>query len=334
MNLNTDLAILGIDISKRTFDIWLIHNGKDKRKKFDNNANGFKQLGEFLGKNNVVKVHACMEATGRYYEALAQYLFKEKHLVSVVNPLKIKGYAISELQRSKTDELDAGVIARFCRANCPPPWKPQPQEISDLQQAERYLESLKTNRRQELNRLESGITCTAIKSMIEKHVEELDLKIKEVENWLKQHVKKYEKLNQHYELIVSIIGIGNVTAFTYLGEFGYTENFHHTRQAESFCGLTVRKYESGSSILKKSRTSKVGNWYMRKALYMPALSAIQYNPIIRKFAEHLKKVGKPPKVIIGAVMRKLFRIIYAVVKSERPFDINYQAKLEPAQIPI
>jgi transposase len=332
MNLDTDLAVLGIDISKRTFDIWLIHNGKDKRKKFDNNGDGFKQLSEFLDNNNVVKVHACMEATGRYYEALAQYLFKEKQLVSVVNPFKIKGYAISELQRSKTDEIDAGVIARFCRANCPPAWKPQPQEISDLQQAERYLESLKTNRRQELNRLESGITCIAIKSIIEKHVEELDLKIKEVENWLKQHVKKYEKLNKHYELIVSIIGVGNVTAFTYLGEFGYTDNFHHTRQAESFCGLTVRKYESGSSILKKSRMTKVGNWHMRKALYMPALSAIQHNPIIRNFAEHLKKSGKPPKVIIGAVMRKLFRIIYAVIKSERPFDITYQPKSELAQI--
>lgn len=334
MNLDIDLSILGIDVSKRTFDIWLLHNGKDKRKKFDNNADGFRQLSEFLDKNNVLKVHACMEATGRYYEALAQYLFEKEHLVSVVNPLKIKGYAISELQRSKTDELDAGIIARFCRANRPPAWKPRPQEISDLQQAERYLENLKVNRRQELNRLESGITCAAIKSIIEQHVEELDLKIKEVETWLKEHVKKHEKLNKHYELIVSIIGVGNVTAFTYLGELGYTDNFHYTRQAESFCGLTVRKYESGSSILKKGRMSKVGNWYLRKALYMPALSAIQHNPIIREFAEHLKKVGKPPKVIIGAVMRKLFRIIYAVVKSERPFDINYQSKPKSAQILI
>ena len=317
------LVILGIDVSKRTFNVTLRVGDKERSKKFSNDAAGFAQLQDWLKEWAPDGVHACMEATGRYYEALAEFLYSAGHLVSVVNPARIKGYAQAELKRSKSDEIDAGVIARFCQTQKPGPWEPLASEVREVQEAERYLEALKGMRHQESNRLGSGLASDAVKKAIEKHIEQMDSDIAEMEKWLKEHLKKHERLNEHYKLITSVIGIGNITAFTWLGEIGYGDGFELTRQVESFVGLTPKKHQSGTSIRGKERLSKAGNHYLRKALYMPAICAIQHNPVIRNFAERLREQGKPPMVIIGAVMRKLVRIIFAVVKSGRPFDPQY-----------
>jgi transposase len=316
-------SILGIDISKRTFDICLIHADKEKHRKFDNNPGGFAKLTQFLKKENVQLVHACMESTGRLYEALANHLFSKGHQVSVVNPRCIKGFALSELQRSKTDKKDAGVIARFCKAHSPKPWQPLPPEVRELQEVMRYIDTIKTNIHQEKRRLESGLTSATVKAAIEQHIEALQSKLADLQQCLKDHIKCHHRLRLHFELLKSIIGIGDGAALTYLAEIGYSHQFKETRQLESFCGLAPRQYQSGSSVRAKERISKIGNARMRKALYMPALAARDHNPILRVFAERLKEAGKPPKVIICAVMRKLLRIMYAVVTAERPFEPDY-----------
>lgn len=326
------LPILGIDVSKRTFNVTLLFKDKEKSKKFSNDAVGFAQLQDWLKELAPDGVHACMEATGRYYEPLAECLYSAGHLVSVVNPTKIKGYAQAELQRSKTDELDAGLIARFCQSQRPRPWQPLASEVREVQEAARYLDSLKGMRQQERNRLDSGLVCDAVKKAIEKHIEQMDSEIAEMEKWLKEQIKKHDRLTEHYKLIISVIGIGNITAYAWLGELGYGDRFELTRQLESFAGLTTKKHQSGTSVRGRERLSKVGNHYLRKALYMPAMCAIQHNPVIRSFAERLRERGKPPKVIIGAVMRKLLRIIFAVVKSGRPFDPQYQSQPRSSQL--
>jgi transposase len=319
------MVSLGIDISKRTFDAALLVDGKERCKKFDNDADGFVALKEWLAKWAELPVHACMEATGRYYERLAEFLYAAGDLVSVVNPSKIKGYAQSELKRSKTDEIDARLIARFCQKHQPGPWKPLPTEIREVQEAERYLDSLKGMRQQERNRLEAGLVCEVVCRNIEKHIQQMDAEIAELEQWLTKRIKEHKKLNEHFKLITSVIGIGATTAFAWLGEIGYGESFELTRQVEAFVGLSTKKKQSGTSIRGRECLSKVGNHYLRKALYMPAMSAMQHNPALRRFAENLKSRGKPPKVIIGAIMRKLARIIFAVVKSGRPFDPTHQS---------
>lgn len=320
------LSILGIDVSKRTFNVVLLLKNKEKSKKFSNDVAGFTQLGDWLKEWAPEGVHACMEATGRYYELLAEFLYSADHRVSIVNPARIKGYAQAELKRSKTDELDAGLIARFCQNQNPKAWKPLDKEIRELQEAERYLDALKGMRHQESNRLGSGLVCDAVKKTIEKHIEQMDAEIAEMETWLKEQIKKHERLTEHHKLITSVIGIGDITAFAWLGEIGYGDGFELTRQLESFAGLTIKKNQSGTSIRGRERLSKAGNHYLRKALYMPAMSAMQHNPLIRNFAERLQERGKPPKVIIGAVMRKLLRIIFAVIKSGQPFDMRYQSQ--------
>lgn len=323
--MHIEQDILGVDISKSSFDVYLIHKGKEKHKKFTNDETGFKQLSSFLDKQSVGSAHCCMESTGRYFENLALFLAAAGHLVSVVNPVRVKGFAVSELNRSKTDKLDAGIIARFCRAHSPAQWTPPPQEVRFLQEAERYLDALKTNLSQELNRLESGLVSPFVKSTIEQHVKELKTKILEVEHWMSRHIETNRRLNDQYKLITSVIGVGDMVAFTYLAEMGYSDNFDTAREVESYSGLTPRRKQSGSSVHGKERLSKIGNAHLRKVLYMPAMSAIQHNPAIRSFADRLKQAGKPGKVIICAVMRKLLRVIFAVVKSGKPFDLNHQS---------
>ena len=314
---------MGIDISKEYFDACLIHNGREKYRKFSNNTRGFAKLTDFLNKEQVVNLHVCMESTGRLYEAVASYLVSDGHKVSVINPKCIKGFAQSELQRSKTDKKDAGVIARFCKAHTPKVWQPQPPEIRELQEVMRYIESLKENIHQEERRLESGLTSETVRETIVGHLNELKATLASLKQWIKQHVKKHQRLQRHYELLTSIVGVGEMSAFTYLAEIGYSDQFRQTRQLESYCGLAPRQFQSGSSIKGKERISKVGNSRMRCALYMPALAARDHNPILRTFAKRLEKAGKPPKVIICAVMRKLLRIMYAVVTSGTPFDPHY-----------
>jgi transposase len=120
-------SVLGIDISKAKFDVaLLLVDGKVKTKKFANNSNGFSELVDWLIKKNVKGLHACMESTGNYGEALSTFLFDRQYTISVVNPAQIKGFSRSELSRTKTDKADAQLIARFCMAMMPKPWKPVP----------------------------------------------------------------------------------------------------------------------------------------------------------------------------------------------------------------
>ncbi len=117
-------AVLGIDIAKEKFDAALLVGGKVRHKTCRNSTEGFEALALWLEKQEVQKVHACLEATGNYGEDLAVYLHEAGHLVSIINPVRIKGFAQSELLRTKTDKLDAALIARFCLALKPGPWNP------------------------------------------------------------------------------------------------------------------------------------------------------------------------------------------------------------------
>jgi transposase len=250
--------ILGIDISKASFHVALLDgSGKEKTAVFKNNSPGFRQLNEWLELNKVGLLHACMEATSRYYEALAEFLYEKGHHVSVVNPQRIKGFAQSELRRSKTDRIDASLIARFCEKHNPRSWSPLPSEIRELQEVERYLHSLKVIRLQEQNKLESRLTSKTVMTSIERHISEIDKQIKELEAWMNKHTREHSRLSEQRTLITSVIGIGDLTSYTWLGELGYMDSFNDANQLESFCGLNLRKKQSGTSITVERNCRKL-----------------------------------------------------------------------------
>lgn len=311
--------ILGIDISKATFDVALLLNNKVKTKKFNNTSKGFSKLKQWLKNKETDTVYACMEATGGYEVKLAQYLYDNNFKVSVVNPARIKGFSMSKLSRVKTDKADSELIAQFCLAMQPDLWKPTPKHIQELQQWVRRLDSLIANKNQENNRLDGASDVVA--TNINTHIEFLDKQIKEIEEFISNHIKGHKDLNDKSKLLDSIPGIGEKTIGVVLA-FLSVENFKSAKQVAAFIGLNPKPRQSGSSVRGAGRISKTGAADLRKAFYMPAVVSVRFNPIIKDFAKRLGSAGKAKMVIVIAAMRKLLHIIYGVLKNETPFNEN------------
>jgi transposase len=316
------VPVLGIDISKQKFDVALLVDEKTKHKTCKNSAEGFETLILWLEKQGIQKVHACMEATGNYGEDLAIYLHEAGHIVSIVNPARIKGFAQSELIRTKTDKIDAGIIARFCLAMKPDPWIPPSPEIRFLRALVRRVDSLIDMRSQEKNRLST--VHESVISLIKEHIAYLDQEIEKIRRQIADLIGQNPHLKRRKELLDSIPGIGKVTIPHILAELDDLEKFNHVRQMVAFIGLAPKETLSGSSIKGKPRLGKIGNARLRKALYMPALVSIQCNPVMIAFYNRLKEKGKNGKVIVCAIMRKLVHVIFGVLKSGKKYDPNYK----------
>jgi len=316
-----NLLCLGIDIAKLKFNVCLLlSNGKLKHKVFPNTAAGFAQLAEWLEKQGVTQVHACLEATGTYGEALSLYLHAAGHRVSVMNPAAIKAFAASRLSRTKTDRVDAELIARFCLAHQPPPWTPPAPEIRELQALVRRLEALIEMRVAEENRLSSGLTVVAVRTSVEETIAHLKDQISRTEKLIRRHIDNHPGLKQQRELLNSIPGIADTTAAVLLAEVPDIKLYRSARQVAAFAGLVPRERQSGSSVRGRVRLSKIGNARLRKALYFPAITALRCSAFFQAWAEGLRQRGKCKMSVIGAVMRKLIHIAYGVLKSGRPFD--------------
>jgi transposase len=312
--------ILGIDVAKHTFEVALLSENRIRSHRFANSQTGFEHLSAWVTTLNLCQVQACMEATGPYHQALALYLHAAGHTLSVVNPLRIKGFARAQMQRNKTDRVDAVVIARFCEALHPEPWNPPPSEVLVLQGLLRRQQSLDQMRQQEINRREMPDCCTAVQHSIEQVVKFLDQQIDQLKKQIAEHFNEHPDLNHQQQLLCTIPGIAELTAARLLGEFLGFGSFSNARQLAAFAGLSPRQHQSGQSVQGRTHLSKTGNSNLRKALYFPALTALRYNPRIVVFAKRLEAAGKSKMSIIGAVMRKLVHYAFGVLKSGRPFD--------------
>jgi transposase len=315
------LPALGIDISKLKFNVCLIQqSGKLKHKLFPNTQSGFTQLKEWLSKRGVERVHACLEATGTYGEALALFLHQTGHTVSVINPAAVKAFAQSRLSRTKTDKVDAELIARFCQAQEPGAWTPLPAEVRELQALVRRLESLIEMHVAEENRLSSGLTVDAVQRSVEEHLAYLKEQIKRTEELIRQHINNHPTLKRQSELLDSIPGIAETTAAHLLAEITDIKQYRSARQVAAYAGLVPRERQSGSSVRGRTRLSKIGNARLRRALYFPAITALRCSSFFQSWAEGLQQRGKSKMSVICAVMRKLLHVAYGVLKSEKPFD--------------
>lgn len=319
-----DIFPLGIDISKSKFDVaLLLDDSRLHHRVFLNSAAGFQHLSTWLSKRKVNRVHACMEATGTYSEALALYLLKAGHIVSVLNPAIIKAFAKTEMSRTKTDKTDASLIARYCQKHQPPAWAPPPPEISELQALLRRLEALTEMRQQESNRLDAGINAGSVIKSVTDHIAYLDEQITHTQSLIRDHIDQNPSLKQQRDLLSTIPGIGDLTAAKLLAEIVDINHYQSARQVAAFAGLVPKHNQSGSSVRGRPKLCKVGTARLRKALYFPAIVATQHNPVIKAFSERLRGRGKCPMQIIGAAMRKLIHLAYGVLKSGKPFDPHY-----------
>jgi len=312
---------LGIDIAKLKFNACLIkHDGKLKHKVFPNTSSGFEQLTDWLSRQGVSTVRACLEATGTYSEPLALFLAGAGHTVSLVNPAAVKAFAQSRLSRTKTDRVDAELIARFCLAQEPPAWNPPAVEVRELQALVRRLDSLVEMRVMEENRLSAGVTVDSVRRSVEEHLAHLNEQIKRTQELIRNHINSHPRLKQRSELLDSIPGIGEATAALLLSEITDIKQYRSARQVAAYAGLVPRERQSGSSVRGRTRLSKIGNARLRRALYFPAITALRCSPFFQAWAEGLRQRGKCKMSVICAVMRKLVHLAYGVLKSEKPFD--------------
>lgn len=150
----------------------------------------------------------------------------------------------------------------------------------------------------------------------------LNHQIAELERDIHDHIDKNSDLKRDAELLNSIPGIGNVTVAKILAYAGDVRRFANAKALAAFIGVTPRQRLSGSSVKGRTMMSRTGHKDLRRALYMPGLVARRHNPALKVFGDRLSKTGLAPKAVIGAVMRKLAHLIYGVIKSGQPFDLN------------
>jgi transposase len=314
---------LGIDIAKAKFDVVLLKEEHSSAKTFANTSSGFSSLVNWLRQRKASDLHICMEATGPYWESLATYLHDAGYTVSVMNPACIKAFANSELRRTKTDSVDALIIARYCRTTSPARWTPPSPHIRELKSLVRRLEALKAMRQQESNRLAMPDQHHSVIMSIEAIIVAIDNQIDALEKQIRDHIDNHPDLKEQKDLLESIPGIGETTSALLLAEIGNVHNYRSARQLAAHAGLTPREHQSGSSIHGRARLSKIGNSRLRRMLYMPAVVSKRYNPVINEFCGRLLLAGKTKMVVIAAAMRKLLHIVYGVLTSKTPFDPNF-----------
>ena len=308
------MDVLGIDISKADFHACLIQGTKRTKKSFPNRPAGYRQVRSWLKNRRCANVHACMEATGAYWEGLAKALHDAGDTVSVVNPSQTVFFARSQLRRTKTDSVDAEMIAQFCQERHPAAWVPPPPEISELRGLLSYREHVVGERM----RLEQMATQIHVSKELRKaHAQQLralEVTIAAVEKQLQALATKQPRIAQQVGALTTVSGLGFLTALSLVAKLP-TERLRSAKAAAAYVGLAPSERQSGTSVHGKPRICKTGNAGLRCDLYMPALSAMRFNPILKAFAERLRERGKPGKVIVVAVMRKLVALAFTILKN-------------------
>ena len=315
------IIIVGIDISNLKFDICFNdENGNTISKSFTNNQQGFKALTEMLGEKAVC---LGMEATGNYGYALAEYMHKLCYIVYVINPALIKYYGKSLHYRVKTDKQDAKLIHGFMLANKDSlhVWKPLSQGLQDLRALNRCLENLKEEIVKFSNMAKSELNSKArkiYKSMLKK----LEKKVESVSIEIRNIVDNNQDLKGTVSLLLTIPGVGEVTAWNLVSELPDFKDFKNAKQLAAYAGLNPSIRQSGTSVHSRGSVSKVGSARLRKALYFPAMVALRYNPGVKILGARLKVKGKNGKIIVVAAMHKLLRVIFAVLKKGEAFNFT------------
>jgi transposase len=311
--------VVGIDVAKEKLDVALrLANGKWRSKVVANGPQGFSALVEWLAKQDVHHAHVCMEATGSYWEAVATHLSDAGFNVSVVNPAQVRSHGGASGIRTKTDLVDAKLIGDFCHKHAPAAWQPPSRAVRTLRALVARREALVGLRTEESNRLQ--VAHESVRDSIETVLRHLEEEIAKIEKQIHKDIDDDPTLREQRDLLDSIPGLGKVTIPTLLSRFGGPLRFEKAKQAVAFAGLDVAHHESGSSVRGRSHMSKAGPSNLRRALYMPAVVSMTHTKWGKQFAQRLLAAGKPKKLIIGALMRKLVAMAFAILKSGRAFD--------------
>jgi transposase len=320
--MDKTLPAVGIDVSKLSLDVRVDAQERPRRsfQHLANSGEGFLQLQAWFQSQGMPRVHACLEATGTYSDAIARFLFEQGHQVSVVNPARVAAFRTSEGIRTKTDRHDALVLARFCAQKRPALWSPTPAPVQQLQVLLGRHEEVQVTCRQERNRLENHRLDPLTRQEIQQHIDWLQTQsaraLQRADNLLLDH----DELRQACAHLDSIPGIAPLTAMRLYSVFFDQQRFDGAAKLVAHAGLCSAKQESGTSVHRKASISKQGNALVRKWLYMSALTVKRCDPDFRQWAAQLKARGKSVMCIIVAIMRKLLHLVHGVLKNGEDYD--------------
>ncbi|QOG37480.1 IS110-like element ISNgo3 family transposase [Neisseria gonorrhoeae] len=310
------MNIIGQDISKDTIDATLHKtNGSIHYIKFKNNDDGLKQFRLWIKGNRIRKVYIGMEATGIYYEKAADML-SSYYTVYVINPLKIKDYGKSRFNRTKTDKADSNLIADYIKRHQDTLIPYQIPKNKALQKLINLKNQLQQQQKQIKNRLHSTEE-DFIRNIHQDLIDTIQDKMEQVKIAISEQIKKQTD-NNHYRNLQTIPSIGKDTASVLYAQLT-EKHFKTANQFVSYAGLSPAIIQSGTSVRGRGRLSRYGNRRLKSTLYMPALCAYRFNAF-PKLINNLKKAGKPKMVIIVAIMRKLAKPAYYIVKTGQPYD--------------
>jgi len=317
------LSVFGADISQDWLDLCGSKHNLNER--FCQDTNGFKLILKRFKALGIKKARICMEATGLYYEKLAEFLHAHGHEVVVVNPQCIKAFGNSELRRSKSDPLDAALIAKYCEQKYDELhlWQPLEPDYKQVREILRRRQALVEMRTAEKNRLKAGFSCGSVLTSIKETIAVFDKQIKTLEGLAFKIINSNPEFKRVVDLADSVKGISRLTAAVVLVEV--PQVLWTGRLAAAFAGVVPHKDKSGKS-LNRSYLSRVGNARLRHALYMPAVVASGHNPLLKTFYQRLLSRGLKKKQALTAVMRKLLHLIFGVIKTGIEFDPDYENK--------
>lgn len=332
--------VVGIDVAQdelvvrsgRMYDDWSPELYASKT--FANTAKGFESLIAWVKKLTSAEtiVRYVMEATGVYHESLAYYLDENNCEVSIVLPNKISNYVRTLETKTITDKTSAEAITLFGLEKKIDKWSRPKGIFKKLRQLTREREQLVAERTMLKNQLhaESSEAEPSKKSIarMKKRIALLDTQEKEIMVEVKQLIQSDNEMKQLVALICTLPGVGVLTAAIVLAETNGFDLIRNKRQLTSYAGLDVIEKQSGTSVKGKSRISKKGNRYLRKALHLPSLSAIRHDERFKAvFSRLVSKHGIKMKAAV-AVQRKLLEMIFTICKTGKPYDKNYLKKLE------
>ncbi|HEZ2862770.1 TPA: IS110-like element ISNgo3 family transposase, partial [Neisseria meningitidis] len=290
-------------------------NGSIHYIKFKNNDDGLKQFRLWIKGNRIRKAYIGMEATGIYYEKAADML-SSYYTVYVINPLKIKDYGKSRFNRTKTDKADSNLIADYIKRHQDTLIPYQIPKNKALQKLINLKNQLQQHQKQIKNRLHSTEE-DFIRNIHQDLIDTIQDKMEQVKIAISEQIKKQTD-NNHYRNLQTIPSIGKDTASVLYAQLT-EKHFKTANQFVSYAGLSPAIIQSGTSVRGRGRLSRYGNRRLKSTLYMPALCAYRFNAF-PKLINNLKKAGKPKMVIIVAIMRKLAKLAYYIVKTGQPYD--------------
>ncbi|MGP1993572.1 IS110 family transposase [Zobellia laminariae] len=328
---------LGIDVSKLNLSLSLGFLTDKLDKEFishsdvSNDISGYKELLKWLRKSvdSSVDFLVVMEATGVYHQGIAHYLHGQGYAVCVMQSGRVKRYAQSLDQRSKTDALDSRMLSMLGLEESIRLWRPPSKELQQLKALSRERSSLLKDRTIENNRqgaIESSVYSNS--KAQKRHKNRLKLfnsQIALIEQEMQELTSKNEVLKRKIGFMTSIPGISYISAATVIGETLGFESIMNAKQLTSYAGYDVVLRESGN-FKGKTRISKKGNSHIRAALHMPSMTCVRCNPTLKQFYNRLKPKKAKPLVALIAVQRKLLILMYTLWKNEEVYDANFETK--------